>query len=143
MSIYASARLDGLFICEALQAGILHAASSPVVCFMVAAGVQEHPVWALDRLAVVVYAYCQASRGSPVEICLEGMLVSNESISVVVANRVQWHTSRRARTSAERLIAEMMHNGKLPTGWPRERLTLPVSLSDVVPRRRDRRNGLD
>ena len=85
----------------------------------------------------------RASKSSPVEICLEGMLVSNESISVVVANRIQWHTSRRARTSAERLIAEMMHNGKLPTGWPRERLTLPVSLSDVVPRRRDRRNGLD
>jgi len=127
MSAYASARLDGLFICRALQAGILRGASSPVVCFTVAAGVQEHPVWALDRLAIVVYAYCRASEGSPVEICLEGRLVSNESISVVVANRVQWHTSRRARISAERLIAEMMLRGKLPTDWPRERMTLPVS----------------
>ncbi len=130
MATYASARLDGLFVCSTLQAGILQNATSPAVRFTVAAGVQHHPVWALDRLALVVYAYCRASTGSSVEVNLEGSLVSNESTSIVVANRIQWHTSRKVRTTAEQLISELALTGRLPKQWPADMLSLPVSFPE-------------
>jgi len=135
MTTYASARLDGIFVCGTLQAGILRNTNSPVVCFTVEAGVQTHPVWALDRLAFVVYSYCQASKGNPVEVNLEGTFISNESVSVVVANRIQWHTSRRVRTNAERLISEINLDR-----WPKTGLELPVSYSEVASRKPGSRN---
>ena len=136
MTTYASARLDGIFVCGTLQAGILRNTNSPVVCFTVQAGVQTHPVWALDRLAFVVYSYCQASRENPVEVNLEGTLVSDDSVSIVVANRVQWHTSRRVRTNAERLISEMTLDR-----WPVTKLELPVSYSEAASHKPRSRNG--
>ena len=142
MTTYASVRLDGLFLCRALRAGILQGTASPVVCFAVTAGAQEHPVWALDRLAFVVYAYCQASRdGTPVEVSLEGTLVSNELISIVVANRVQWHTARKTRMAAERMIAGITLGKKLPDDWPITAITLPVSYPDTLSHKPGSRKG--
>jgi len=136
MTTYASARLDGIFICGTLQAGILRNTNSPVVSFTVEAGVQTHPVWALDRLAFVVYSYCRASKENPVEVNLEGTLISNESVSVVVANRIQWHTSRKIRTNAERMISEMRLDR-----WPKTKLELPVSYSEAASRKPGSRSG--
>jgi hypothetical protein len=136
MTTYASARLDGIFICDTLQAGILRNTNSPVVSFTVEAGVQTHPVWALDRLAFVVYSYCRASKENPVEVNLEGTLISNESVSVIVANRIQWHTSRKIRTNAERMISEMRLER-----WPKTMLELPVSYSDAASRKPGSRTG--
>ena len=136
MTTYASARLDGIFVCSTLQAGILRNTNSPVVSFTVEAGVQTHPVWALDRLAFVVYSYCRASKENPVEVNLEGTLISNESVSVVVANRIQWHTSRKIRTNAERMISEMRLDR-----WPKAKLELPVSYSEAASRKPGSRSG--
>ena len=136
MTTYASARLDGIFVCGTLQVGILRNTNSPVVSFTVEAGVQTHPVWALDRLAFVVYSYCRASKENPVEVNLEGTLISNESVSVIVANRIQWHTSRKICTNAERMISEMRLDR-----WPKTKLELPVSYSEAASRKPGSRSG--
>ena len=130
MTTYVSARLDGTFMCGTLQAGVLRNTSSPVVCFTVEAGIQTHPIWALDRLAIVAYAYCLASKDNPVDVSLEGTLMSNDSISVVLAQRIQWHTSRKVRITADQLVSEMYQNGKLPLHWPVVNLSLPVSFRE-------------
>ena len=127
MTHTASARLDGQFMCETLQAGLLRSTSSPVVCFAVSAGLQTHPVWALGRLAFVTYAYSQTCKGKDVEVCLGGGLLSNTRVSVLIVDHIQWHTSQQVRTSAERLAAELYLQKNLPEQWPMKVLSLPVS----------------
>ena len=127
MTYTASARLDGLFVCETLQAGLLRTTSSPVVCFGVSAGLQTHPVWALGRLAFVAYAYGQTCKGKDVEVCLGGGLLSNTRVSILIVDHIQWHVPSRVSTVAERLAAELYLQENLPEQWPLKVLSLPVS----------------
>jgi len=39
--------------------------STPVVAFQVLAGLQRHPVWAIDRLAAVVYCTARLFGSTP------------------------------------------------------------------------------
>ena len=118
MTHSASARLDGLLVCESLQAGLLRDTGGPAVRFGVSAGVQTHPVWALGRLAFVVYAFRQTSRKDTLEVCLGGGLVSSSRVSVLVVDHINWFTSQRLRIEAERLAMELYSQVSLPEEWP-------------------------
>jgi hypothetical protein len=130
MTSYASVHLDGCLPCGSLQAGLLNTPAAPglAVRFQVLAGLQSHPVWALERLAVVVFAYCAtaAALQADVQVNVTGTLVSSERISLTIARSIEWHTSRQIRTQAERLIAEWTSAGPLPPVWPLESLAPPV-----------------
>ena len=139
MSTYASVRFDGSISCMTVRAGIIRTpgGSSPVVAFQVSAGIQTHPVWALDRLALVIFCYCKAARegsiagtGELIQVNVEGTLVSNDHTSVAVANSIHWHTSKRVRELAENMISEMA-NGVYTREWPQISLTLPIEYPAV------------
>ena len=82
--------------------------------FKVRAGIQEHPVWAYDRLAIVIFCYTHVARqntgdlSSMLELSLDGVLISNGDCANVLAKRIQWHTSGAIRRVAERLIGEFV-----------------------------------
>ena len=151
MSTYASVRFDGSISCTTVRAGIIQTPGgfSPVVSFQVSAGVQTHPVWALDRLAIVVFSYCKTAKqgslagtGEFIQVNVEGTLVSGERASISVANSVHWHTSKIVRELAESMIADMS-NGAFARQWPQISLTLPVDYPAVSdrPGKRSRRIG--
>jgi len=103
---------------------------SPIVYFKVLAGVQSHPVWALDDLAIEIYSYCQAAKEEGVsdthlQVSVTGSWVSTESFSNIIASDVEWHiASSKLRTKVEHVIAEMKRSRK--DLWPLDPVTLPV-----------------
>lgn len=131
---YATSNIDGGLDCSSLSIGILTTMSeSPIVKVMVIAGLQAHPVWAIDRLAVVIYCYVQSAkyhypRGPrPIQVNVRGSLISNDSTSCVMAGSFSWHTSEAIRMNAERLIAKMTSGKQLTTQWPtKATMILPV-----------------
>ena len=131
---YATSHIDGGLDCSSLSIGVLITMSeSPIVKVMVIAGLQAHPVWAIDRLAVVIYCYVQSAnyhypRGPrPIQVNVRGSLISNDSTSCVVAGSFSWHTSEAIRMNAERLIAKMTSGNQLTAQWPtKTKITLPI-----------------
>ena len=132
--------IDGGLDCSSLSIGILKSMpDSPIVKAMVIAGKQAHPIWAMDRLALVIYSYVQSAkyhypRGPlPIQVNIRGSLVSNESTSCIVADSIIWHTSEAIRLDAERLIAKMTSNAHLTTHWPSTaELALPINNSGAM-----------
>ena len=136
MSItYAISHIDGGLDCSSLSIGILKfMPDSPIIKAMVIAGKQAHPIWAMDRLALVIYSYVQSAkyhypRGPlPIQVNIRGSLVSNESTSCIVADSIIWHTSEAIRSDAERLIAQLTSNARLTTHWPsKAEMALPIN----------------
>jgi hypothetical protein len=134
---YASARIDGVLDCKTLKVGILKTSSqlTPVATFHIAAGIQRHPVWALDRLAAVVYCYCQAvknhatsSNSHVIEVNLSANLVSGSEAICIVASNINWHTSKEIRNQAEAMIATMTCNSsRWADQWPfKDAMQMPV-----------------
>ena len=135
---YASARIDGVLDCKTMKIGILKTPpqSTPVVAFQVLAGLQRHPVWAIDRLAAVVYCYCQAVRkhaeagnGSQlIELNLSANLVSGTEAVCIIASRIHWHTSKEIRDQAEAMIAAMTCSNSCWTDrWPfKDAMQMPI-----------------
>ncbi|MBN2116283.1 MAG: hypothetical protein JW730_06925 [Anaerolineales bacterium] len=129
---YAVTRLDGALLHSSICAGLMTTGltKSPIVHFKVLAGVQPHPVWALDDLAVEIFSYCQAAKQAGVsdthlQVSVTGSLVSVENFSNIIAGYIEWHIpSSQLRTEAERVLSKMRRNGK--TSWPVESLSLPV-----------------
>ncbi len=129
---YAVAHLDGILLYRDVRAGLMTTGltKSPIVYFKVMTGVQSHPVWALDDLAIEIYSCCQAAKEEGVsdthlQVSVTGSWVSTENFSNIIASDVEWHiASSNLRTKAERAIAEMRKKGK--DAWPRNLLTLPV-----------------
>ena len=80
--------------------------------FKVRAGIQEHPVWAYDRLAIVVFCYTHVARqhtgdlSGVLEVSLDGILISNGDCANVLAKSIHWHTSGAIRRVAELLITK-------------------------------------
>ena len=78
--------------------------------FKVRAGIQEHPVWAYDRLAIVVFCYAHVARQNTgdlsgvLEVSLDGILISNDDCASVLAKSIRWHTSGAIRRVSELLI---------------------------------------
>ncbi len=132
---YATSHIDGGLDCSSLSIGILKSMpDSPILKAMVIAGKQAHPIWALDRLALVIYCYVEAAkyhypRGPlPIQVNVRSSLVSNESTSSIVADSIIWHTSETIRMDAERLIAKMTSDARLTTIWPsKNEMALPVN----------------
>src|SRR5512138_110810 len=129
---YAVAHLDGVLLFQGIRAGLMTTGltKSPIVCFKVLAGVQAHPVWALDDLAIEIYSCCQAAKEEGVsdthlQVSVTASWVSTENFSNMIASDIEWHiASSTLRTKAERTIARLRKNGK--DGWPLDPLTLPV-----------------
>jgi hypothetical protein len=127
--------IDGGLDCSSLSKGILKSMpDSPIVKAMVIAGKQAHPIWAMDRLALVIYGYVQSAkyhypRGPlPIQVNIRGSLVSNESTSCIVADSIIWHTSEAIRSDAERLIAKLTSDARLTSHWPETaEMALPVN----------------
>jgi len=136
---YATSNIDGGLDCSSLSIGVLITMSeSPIVKVMVIAGLQAHPVWAIDRLAVVIYCYVQSAkyhypRGPrPIQVNVRGSLISNDSMSCVVAGSFSWHTSEAIRMNAERLIEKMTSGKQLTTQWPtKTTMILPVQVETL------------
>jgi hypothetical protein len=132
---YASAHIDGVLDCRSLKVGILETPQpTPVAFFQVIAGVQRHPVWAIDRMAAFVYCYCHAADDhdqAAIEINLTGNLVSGDRTACVVVSNIFWHTSKRIRSLAETMIASMISNGNghsWANHWPsHEAMQMPVN----------------
>jgi hypothetical protein len=135
MSItYATSHIDGGLDCSSLSIGILKSMpDSPIVKAMVIAGQQAHPIWALDRLALVIYSYVQSAkyhypRGLlPIQVNVRGSLISNSITSSIMVDTIAWHTSETIRVDAERLIAKMTSNACLTAQWPEKtEMSLPI-----------------
>lgn len=131
-TLNAGAHLDGFIDCATLQIGILRAGKTetPVVKFLVTSGVQQHPVWVMERLAAVVYCYCQATiqvaaETMPpedprrVDVSVFANLVSGEALAALVAHDIRWHTSKAIRDLAEPMIARMTgDSARWKIRWP-------------------------
>jgi hypothetical protein len=132
---YATSNIDGGLDCSSLSIGILKSMpDSPIVKVMVIAGKQAHPIWALDRLALVIYSYVQSAkyhypRGPlPIQVNVRGSLISNDITSSIMVDAIVWHTSETIRVDAERLIAKMSSSARLTDQWPEKmEMTLPVN----------------
>lgn len=131
---YATSHIDGGLDCSNLSIGILKSMpDSPIVKAMVIAGQQSHPIWALDRLALVIYGYVQSAkyhypRGPlPIQVNVRSSLISNAVTSCVVVDSIVWHTSEVIRSDAERLIAKLSSEALLISLWPtKTEMILPV-----------------
>lgn len=106
---------------------------SPIVKAMVIAGRQAHPIWALDRLALVIYCYVEATKYHhpneplPIQVNVRGSIISDESTSCIVADSIHWHTSEQIRVDAERLVSKMFSSSGLTARWPTKiEMVLPV-----------------
>ena len=110
--------------------------STPVVAFQVLAGLQRHPVWAIDRLAAVVYCYCQAVRkhaesgnnSQLIELNLSANLVSGSEAVCIIASSIHWHTSKEIRDQAEGMIAAMTcASSRWTDRWPfKDAMQMPI-----------------
>ena len=132
-TVYAAAHIDGTLDCQTMKVGILQAPlqPTPVAFFRVVAGLQRHPVWAIDRLAVVVYCYYQSALNynqPAIEINLTGNLVSGTEAVCVIASKITWHTSREIRHWAEAKVSAMCEGSQWVNRWPfTEPMQMPVS----------------
>ena len=132
---YATSHIDGGLDCFSLSIGILESMpDTPIIKAMVIAGRQAHPIWALDRMAVVIYCYVQAAKyhypngPMPIQVNIRSSLISNESTSCIMADSFIWHTSGEIRTDAELLIAKMSSDARLITRWPSKiGMSLPIN----------------
>jgi hypothetical protein len=132
---YATSHIDGGLDCSSLSIGILESMpDTPIVKAMVIAGKQAHPIWALDRLALVIYCYVQSAKYHypggplPIQVNIRSSLVSNAITSCIVADSIIWHTSETIRSDAERLIAKMTSDACLTSHWPaKTEMTLPIT----------------
>jgi hypothetical protein len=131
---YATSHIDGGLDCSILSIGVLKSMpDSPIVKARVIAGRQSHPIWALDRLALVIYGYVEAAKYHhpsgplPIQVNVRGSLISDHSTSCVVAESIYWHTSERIRVDAERIITKLVSGASLTAHWPAKvEIKLPV-----------------
>jgi hypothetical protein len=135
-TVYAVAHLDGALLYRCARAGWMTTGltKSPIVQFKVLAGVQSHPVWALDDLAIEIYTYCQAAQeegvsDSHLQVSVTGSWVSGENFSNIIASSVEWHiASSKLRAKVER---EISGKRKKSDSWPLDLLTLPVQAAST------------
>lgn len=128
---YSVARLDGAVLFNTLQAGLMTTGltKSPIVHFKVLAGIQQHPMWSLDRTAIAVYSYCETARRlkigeTQLQVNIMGSWVSSDDFSNIIATHIEWHTSKDVRDAAEKMIDELARKNK--SLWPVDSITIPV-----------------
>ena len=133
----ATIRIDGALALHSLRAikpntsGLENDAS---LFFKVRAGIQEHPVWAYDRLAIVVFCYTHVARqntgdlSGALEVSLDGVLISHGNCANVLAKSIRWHTSSAIRRVAEQLISSFVSGEITP-----ETLGVQIQISERTP----------
>jgi len=134
-SPYAIAHFDGVLMFDSIQAGVMTIGitKSPVVRFRVLAGVQSHPIWSLDRLALTVYSYCDVAKDmqltkTALQVSITASWVSTEQFSNLIATHVEWHTASNVRVAAQRILTDMGNDGKRL--WPLTEMSLPIQERD-------------
>ena len=120
--------------------------------FKVRAGIQEHPIWAYDRLAIVVFCYTHVARQNTgdlsgvLEVSLDGILISNGDCANVLAKSIRWHTSSAIRRVAELLIGKFVSGEVTPKSLGVQidvsARTPPLDVFDAVERTRTRSREL-
>lgn len=125
--------IDGALDCSTLRMGNLPSyPDTPTVFFKVFEGAQAHPVWAMDRVAVVVYCHVIiAQRRSiipnqcHIQLSISANLVSATEATYLVAKSLTWHTSPTIMAEAENMI-KAMARGKQVINWPsNSKIALP------------------
>ena len=131
---YAVARFDGSVMFSDCKIGIspISQEQSLVVLFKILAGIQQHPVYAFDELAVRVYAYCKTAKDRnlrPMQLgaSVTATPVSNESITTLILNHIEWHTDVDFRNSAESLYNRLRASNNIPS-WPKNILNFPTGI---------------
>ena len=151
----ATIRIDGALALRSLRAikpetpGLKHDAP---LFFKVRAGIQEHPVWAYDRLAIVVFCYTHVARqhtgdlSGVLEVSLDGILISNGDCTNVLAKNIRWHTSSAIRRVAELLIGKFVSGEVTPKSLGMQIdvsvRTPPTEVFDAIERARARSGEL-
>lgn len=128
---YSVARLDGAVMFNTMQAGLMTTGltKSPIVHFKVLAGIQQHPIWSLDRTALAVYSYCEAAKQlrigeTQLQVNILGSWISSDDFSNIVATHIEWHTSKELRDAAENMVDELARKNK--SLWPVNEINMPV-----------------
>ena len=134
-SPYAIARFDGVLMFDSIQAGVMTIGltKSPILRFRVLAGVQSHPIWAVDRLALTIYSYCDVAKDmglakTALQVSITASWVSTEQFSNLIATHVEWHTASNVRAAAQRILTDMGNDGKRL--WPLTEMSLPIQERD-------------
>jgi len=130
MSHAATCHLDGELLASSIRIGVLAGSGSPVARFEVVVGPQAHVVWALDAAAAKAYAYAVSTREhysgedgrASIQVNVSGFpLRTADDGTALFAQFYTWHTSKRIREAADRMIALMARQ------WPsQEILHLPT-----------------
>lgn len=130
-SPYSSAHFDGFLVFGNVEAGWTTASPdrSPIVRFDVLTGIQSHPIYALDKLAVTIYSYCKVARilevgDTQLQASFTCSWVSTKYYSNLIATHVEWHVSPRLRVAANQL-AKDMESRKPSWTWPDTEIVLP------------------
>ena len=131
---YSIARFDGALLYDDFRAGLMMTGitKSPIVHFKIRAGIQNHPAWAIDELAIEIYCYCKAAQGvrvSPthLQVSVAATWISAESCSNLIVTNVEWHiASNELRKNALRMYSEFTKRRGLPADWPDDIIHIPV-----------------
>ncbi len=133
----ATIRIDGalaLHSLRAIKANTSGLENDVPLFFKIRAGIQEHPVWAYDRLAIVVFCYTHVARQNTgdlsgvLEVSLDGVLISQGNCANVLAKSIRWHTSSAIRRVAEQLINSFISGEITP-----ETLGVQIQMSERTP----------
>ncbi len=117
--------------------GVKH--KTAVAFFRLAAGIQSHPVRAIDRLAFVVYCYYEVAEQLKVrfiDVAVKYTLVSGSETSVIMAQSIHWFTSAEIRRQAEIKLGEMTGKSRgavRMSDWPwKQEITLPNHFQPAI-----------
>jgi hypothetical protein len=127
---YNTTSMSGFIRTNSIQTGRLYDTQMPVVKFQVVSGNQPHPVFVLEvKLAVEVYAWYEILRRRKTEklyVAISASIVSNDTVSIMVANFIDFHASNpELRVEVER-CREQMLTGKSSVLWPECAIKMPV-----------------
>lgn len=144
MSKYASVNISGTILTDTCDLGIFPTLEipTPVCRLRVIAGVQSHPIWAIDNQALLIYSWVlQAQRHQiqKLEAVVSATLISDDDVSLVVADQSTFYNFSCIRDAAIRTYTELKKNNKWLEIWPQEVMTMPVSFDAIVRRKKERR----
>ncbi len=110
-----------------------------VAFFRLTAGIQSHPVRAIERLAFVVYCYYKTAKDLQepfIDVAVKYTLVSGSESSLIMAKAINWYTSPEIRHKAEIKLGEMTGKGRgvvRMSAWPwKQEITLPTYFQPAV-----------
>jgi hypothetical protein len=139
MSKYASVNISGTILPDSCDVGIFPTLNipTPVCRVRVIAGLQTHPVWAIDNQALLIYSWALHAQHQGIqkfEAVLSATLISDDDVSLVVVDQSTFYNFSCVREDAIRTYTELKKDNKWLNFWPQEVMTMPVSF-DTIARR--------